>query len=61
MVTNAKLIEVIEVHTSKGKGVEGDPFRLLIQYWSKDGELLAEKDHWKWEKEEIEPNKVWGE
>jgi hypothetical protein len=58
---NAKLIEVIETVSLKGEGVKGDPVRHVTQYWSKDGILLAEKDHWKWEKEEIEPNKVWGE
>jgi hypothetical protein len=47
MVSNAKLIEVIQVHTTIGKGIEGDPVRLLIQYWSKDGELLVERDEWK--------------
>jgi len=28
----------------RGNGTEGDPFRYVIQYWSFDGCLLAEKD-----------------
>lgn len=38
----AELIEVIHVVTTKGTGVENDPIRLVNQYWSKDGKLLAE-------------------
>jgi hypothetical protein len=43
----AKLIEVIETVSLKGEGVEGDPVRHVIQYWSKDGVLLAENDSWR--------------
>jgi hypothetical protein len=28
----------------RGKGVEGDPYRRIVQYWSTDGKLLAEVD-----------------
>ena len=42
-----KEVELIEViHTSllrRGKGVEGDPIRVIHQYWTKDGVLIAEK------------------
>lgn len=49
-----KLIQVIEATlTRRGSGKSGiDPVRIITQYWSTEGVLLAEKDHWK-EKEEI--------
>ncbi len=38
-------IEVIEsTIMRRGKGVEGDPIRIITQYWSLDGRLLAEVD-----------------
>lgn len=40
----AKVIQVIEVDERRGRGVEGEPFRIVTQYWSLDGELLAEND-----------------
>jgi len=41
----AKKIEVIETELlRRGKGVEGDPVRLIKQYWSMEGDLLAEVD-----------------
>lgn len=40
----AKVIQVIEVEITRGKGVEGDVFRGVTQYWALDGTLLAEKD-----------------
>lgn len=40
-----RAIAVIETTiTRRGKGVEGDPIRLITQYWSMDGQLLAERD-----------------
>lgn len=39
-----ELVEVIHVIATRGKGTEKDPVRPVDQYWSKDGELLAEKD-----------------
>lgn len=42
---NAKLIQVIVTELElRGKGTEGSPLRRITQYWSTDGELLAEKD-----------------
>jgi hypothetical protein len=38
-----RMIEVIEVISLIGNGSD-DPVRHLHQYWSKDGELLAERD-----------------
>lgn len=40
-------MKVIRTNLStNGKGVEGDPIRRVIQYWTLDGELLAEVDEW---------------
>lgn len=40
----AKVIQVIETEVKRGKGVLDDPMRGVTQYWSLDGELLAEHD-----------------
>lgn len=41
----ARKIEVIETTLlRRGAGVEGDPVRIIKQYWSLEGELLAEVD-----------------
>lgn len=39
-----ELVEVIHVEAARGKGTEEDPARIVHQYWSRDGVLLAEKD-----------------
>lgn len=45
MVAAARVLRVIETHLAlRGDGTEGDPKRLLTQYWSVDGELLATVD-----------------
>lgn len=41
---SVQLVEVIEVKTSAGMGTESDPGRIITEYWSKDGELLAVND-----------------
>ncbi len=46
-VNEAKVIQVIETVSRIGKGTEEDPCRLVTEYWSLDGELLAVNDHWK--------------
>ena len=44
---NAELIQVIRTSlTTRGKGVDGDPIRRVTQFWTTDGELLAEVDPW---------------
>lgn len=43
-VDSAKIIQVIETVALKGAGTEADPIRYIKQYWTFDGELLAEKD-----------------
>jgi hypothetical protein len=41
----ARVIEVIETSTlRRGKGTDESPIRIVRQYWSLDGELLAEHD-----------------
>lgn len=41
---SAKVIQVIAVEVSRGKGTEKDMCRPVTQYWSLEGELLAEFD-----------------
>lgn len=42
---SAKLMMVIVTDMEcRGKGVEGDPYRRITQYWTPDGKLLVEKD-----------------
>lgn len=43
----AKLIEVIEtsiLRRGTGNAGDNDPIRVVTQYWTKDGQLLAEVD-----------------
>ena len=50
----AELIEVIRTELlRKGRGIEESPVRIITQFWTKDGELLAEVDPWT-DKEHIE-------
>ena len=41
---SARLVEVVEVKTPKGEGTDKDPMRIITEYWSKDGQLLAVND-----------------
>ena len=41
---SAKLIQVIAVETVAGSGTERDPNRIVTEYWSLEGELLAVQD-----------------
>lgn len=38
------LIEVIEVCAVRGSGTDADPVRFVNQYWTKEGQLLAESN-----------------
>lgn len=40
----ARVVEVILVSETRGKGVSGDPVRDVVTIWTLDGELLAELD-----------------
>ena len=41
----ARVIEVIETTCLAGTGTANDPTRLIFQYWSLDGKLLATNDY----------------
>ena len=41
---SARLVEVIEVRTCVGKGTQENPKRIVTEYWSKEGKLLAVSD-----------------
>lgn len=41
---SAKVIQVIETKAMKGSGTNNDPVRIITQYWSTEGKLLAEDD-----------------
>ena len=43
-VWSAKSRTVIEVQSAYGKGTEADPVRIVTEYWSMEGELLARND-----------------
>lgn len=43
-VWSAKSRTVIEVQSAYGKGTEADPSRIVTEYWSMEGELLARND-----------------
>ena len=47
MASGCKLITVIEEITVTGEGVDNDPIREVITYWSPEGKLLAVRDDWK--------------
>lgn len=41
---SAKVVQVIETKAKRGLGIEKDPVREVVQYWSLDGKFLAERD-----------------
>lgn len=41
---SAKVIKVIETKSLRGIGTDKDPLRNITQYWSFEGEFLAEMD-----------------
>ncbi len=47
---SVKLIPVIETKCTRGAGTSANPIRLVTQYWSLDGKLLAENDSFMQEK-----------
>lgn len=48
---SARIIQVIETRSLRGIGIEGDECREVVQYWSLEGEKLAENDPCAKEKE----------
>lgn len=45
MSARAKI--VIEAKEQEGRGIEGDPSRIVYRYYELDGKFLAERDRWK--------------
>ncbi len=43
-VDGARVVELIEVCSVIGKGVEGDPVRRLFEWYTFEGELVARTD-----------------
>lgn len=41
---SAKVIQVIETKSARGAGTTEQPSRMVTQYWSLDGQFLAEID-----------------
>lgn len=48
---SAQVIQVIKTESLRGEGTNEDMCRIVKQYWSFDGELLAENDPCAKEKE----------
>lgn len=48
---SAQVIQAIETESLRGEGTNEDMCRIVKQYWSFDGELLAENDPCAKEKE----------
>jgi hypothetical protein len=49
MMDSCKIIPVIETTLlRRGDGTEGDPVRIIKQYWNLNGELLWEIDEWEY-------------
>lgn len=45
-VREVKLMEVIHVVSFEGEGTEENPARLINEYYSKEGALIATNDEW---------------
>lgn len=45
-LTFPRVEEVILSRTNRGRGIEDDPYRNIVQVHTKDGELIAENDEW---------------
>lgn len=43
-VNSARVIQVIETKSTRGKGTDADPVRHVTQYWDFEGNLICEKD-----------------
>lgn len=45
-MVEARLVELLEVTVTEGKGVEPDPVRRVTYYYRPDGECVARRDQW---------------
>ncbi len=43
-MSSARVIQIIETKSTRGKGTDADPVRVVTQYWDFDGNLICEKD-----------------
>ena len=43
-MNSAKVIQVIETKSTRGKGTDADPVREVTQYWDFEGNLIATKN-----------------
>lgn len=43
---DARVIEVLRIIVTEGKGIEGDPERRVFYYVMLSGEVLARNDEW---------------
>ncbi len=50
-IDSARVISIIETKALRGTGTEGNPCRIVKQYWDFEGNLLAENDQYIKEKE----------
>ena len=50
-IDSTKVVQVIEIKFLRGNGTKDDMCRLVTQYWSFNGELLAERDDFVKERE----------
>ena len=54
-----KIEQVIHVYSVFGKGVEGDPVRVVHEYYTLEGKLIARVDTWKEAQEaELQKGKI---
>lgn len=44
---SAKMVELIEAEEHIGAGKKGDPFRTIKRWYTKDGQMVVERDEWK--------------
>lgn len=43
-VNSARVLQVIETKSARGSGSTEQPSRIVTEYWTLDGEKLAERD-----------------
>ena len=41
---SAAVVQVIKTEFSRGDGSEGNPVRVVVQYWTFNGDLIADID-----------------
>lgn len=41
-VKAARVVNVIQIKSTRGNGTSADPIRLVTQYWTSDGQFIGE-------------------